>query len=251
MSYYIWFYSLLGVLIGSFLNLCIDRLPLRESIVEPQSHCPACQRKLTAFELIPIFSFLLLRGRCKDCGERIPLRTLLVEIGTGVIFFLIWNLYGTSWETLLVSAYSCLLIMIAGIDFEHQKIPNILIYPAIVLSLIMVPVLHLDNYWGYLGGGALGFGVLFFLAILAPGSMGMGDVKLIIFLGFVVGFPAIVIVLFLAFVLGGGIAGILLGLKKVGRKDPIAFGPFLALGGLITILYGPFIIDWWVRSVSG
>jgi leader peptidase (prepilin peptidase)/N-methyltransferase len=251
MSYYIWFYSLLGILIGSFLNICIDRLPLGGSLIKPSSHCPACQRRLTPVELIPIISFLALRGRCKDCGERIPIRMLLVEIGTGIIFFLIWVRFGYSWETLLVSFYSCLLIIISGIDMEHHKVLNILIYPAIVLSLIMIPVFHLGNFLNHLGGGTLGFGLLFLLAVLSPRSMGMGDVKLVVFLGLVVGFPAIVIVLFLSFVLGGLIAGILLGLKKVGRKDPIAFGPYLALGGFITMLYGPQIIDWWVRSVGG
>lgn len=251
MNYYIWFYSLLGVLIGSFLNICIDRLPQGGSVVEPPSHCPACQRRLTPLELIPVISYLFLKGRCKDCGERIPIRLLLVEIGTGLVFFLIWIRFGNSWETLLVSLYSCLLIIIAGIDLDHHKVLNILVFPAIILSLIMIPVFHLTNIWNHFAGAALGFGLLFLLAVLAPGSMGMGDVKLIVFLGLVVGFPAIVVVLFLSFVLGGLIAGILLGLKKVSRKDPIAFGPYLALGGFITMLYGAQIIDWWLRSVGG
>lgn len=251
MSYIIWFYSLLGIVIGSFLNVCIDRMPLNESILTPPSHCPKCQRRLTPLELIPVFSFLFLKGRCKDCGEKIPLRILIVEIVTGVFFFLIWHRFGLSWETLLVSIYSCLLIIIAGIDLEHHKVLNILIFPAIVLGLIMIPVLHLADFWSYLGGAGLGFGVLFLIALLAPGAMGMGDVKLVIFLGLAVGFPEIIIVLFMAFVLGGLVAGILLALKKLGPKDQIAFAPYLALGGLITLLYGTQLIDWWVRSLGG
>ncbi|HDD62641.1 MAG: prepilin peptidase [Chloroflexota bacterium] len=251
MNYIIWFYSLLGFLIGSFLNVCIDRLPLKESILTPPSHCPKCQRRLTPLELIPVFSFLFLRGRCKDCGEKIPPRILLVEVGTGIFFFLIWHRFGFSWNTLLISIYCCLLIIIAGIDLEHHKVLNILIFPAIVLVLIMIPILHSADFWSYLGGAGLGFGVLFLIALLAPGAMGMGDVKLVVFLGLAVGFPEIIIVLFLAFVLGGLVAGILLALKKLGPKDQVAFAPYLALGGLITLLYGTQLIDLWVRSLGG
>jgi leader peptidase (prepilin peptidase)/N-methyltransferase len=176
---------------------------------------------------------------------------LLVELGTGVLFFLIWNRFGISWETLLISVYTCLLIIIAGIDLEHHKVMNILVLPAIFLGLVMVPVLHGDNFWGFLGGAGLGFGVLFLIAVLAPGSMGMGDVKLIVFLGLAVGFPEIVINLFLAFVLGGLVSGVLLALKKLGPKDQIAFAPFLALGGFITMLYGTQLVNFWVRSLGG
>jgi len=251
MSYIIWFYSLLGILIGSFLNVCIDRMPLKESILTPPSHCPECQRRLTPLELIPIFSFLFLKGRCKDCGEKIPLRMLIVELSTGVFFFLIWHRFGLSWETLLVSTYCCLLIIIAGIDLEHHKVLNILVFPAIALGLIMIPVMHIADFWSYLGGAGLGFGVLFLIAILAPGSMGMGDVKMIIFLGLTVGFPEIIIVLFTAFILGGLVSGILLALKKLGPKDQVAFAPYLALGGFITMLYGKQLIEMWVRSLGG
>jgi len=251
MSYIIWFYSLLGILIGSFLNVCIDRLPLKESISTPPSHCPKCQRRLTPLELIPVFSFLFLKGRCKDCSEKIPLRILVVEVSTGVFFFLIWHRFGFSWETLLVSIYCCLLIIISGIDLEHHKVLNILVFPAIVLGLIMIPVMHLADFWSYLGGAGLGFGVLFLIAILAPGSMGMGDVKMIVFLGLAVGFPEIIIVLFIAFILGGLVSGILLALKKLGPKDQVAFAPYLALGGFITMLYGTQLIDMWVRSLGG
>jgi len=251
MNHYIWFYSLLGILIGSFLNLCIDRLPLGGSILTPPSHCPACQRQLTPLELIPVFSYLILKGRCKDCGDRIPICILLVELGTGILFFLIWHRFGISWETLLVSIYTCVLIIIAGIDLKYHKVLNIIVLPAIILGLIMVLVLHLDNIWSFLGGAGLGFAVLFLIAVIAPGSMGMGDVKLVVFLGLVVGFPEIVVNLFMAFILGGLVAGILLALKRIGPKDQIAFAPYLALSGFITLLYGTQLVNFWVRSLGG
>ena len=245
-----WVYSLFGVVIGSFLNVCVDRLPESRSIVSPPSHCPQCKRRLSILELIPVLSYIFLRGRCRSCGEKIPPRILAVELGTGIMFFLIWIRFGQSWDTVLISLFGSLLLVIGLIDLEHQKILNILIYHAIGFGLLLIPVTHLTTPWTFLAGGALGFAVLFLIAVLSPGAMGMGDVKLTIFLGIIVGYPEIVIVLFLAFVSGGLIAGILLAFKKIKRKDRIAFGPYLALAGLITMLYGDQILSWWLRSNS-
>jgi prepilin signal peptidase PulO-like enzyme (type II secretory pathway) len=245
------FYSLLGVSVGSFLNVLIDRLPEGKSFLSPPSHCESCGRRLAPLELIPVLSYLFLRGRCRTCQEKIALRSFLVEILTGLVFFLAWMQSGLSWETGLVTLYSCILILIAGIDLEHQKIPNQIIFPAIGLSLLMIPLFHIDSAWKMVLGGGVGFGVLFLIALAAPGAMGMGDVKLILFLGFILGFPLIVINLFLAFVSGGLIAGILLTLKKIGKKDAIAFGPYLALAGIFTLLYGTQILAWYLRRVGG
>jgi leader peptidase (prepilin peptidase) / N-methyltransferase len=114
----------------------------------------------------------------------------------------------------------------------------------------MIPIFHLESWWTYLAGAALGFGVLFLIAFFAPGAMGMGDVKLVIFLGLINGFPQIAITLFLAFVLGGLVSGLLLALKRLGRKDTVAFGPYLALGGWIVLLYGEQLLSWWIRMVG-
>ena len=245
-----WVYSLFGVVIGSFLNVCVDRLPESGSLVSPPSHCPQCKRRLTVLELIPIFSYIFLRGRCRSCGVKIPVRILAVELGTGLMFLLIWIRFGQSWDTVLVSIFGSLLLVIGLIDLEHQKILNILIYPAIGFGLLLIPLTHITTPWTFLAGGALGFAVLFLIAVLSPGAMGMGDVKLTIFLGIIIGYPEIVIVLFLAFITGGLIAGILLAFKKIKRKDTIAFGPYLALAGMITTLYGDQILGWWLRRIS-
>jgi leader peptidase (prepilin peptidase)/N-methyltransferase len=248
---YLIFYTLLGAAIGSFLNVVIDRLPANQSLVQPPSHCDHCQRRLSILELIPIFSYIFLKGRCRTCQEKISPRILMVEIGTSLLFFLIWWRYGQSWQTVLYSLYGCSLILMGGIDFESQTIPNLLVFPSIGLALVMIPVFHLNMPWMMLAGGLLGFGVLFLIAVLAPGAMGMGDVKLVIFLGLILGFPEIVLGLFLAFVIGGLIAGILLANKKIGKKDTIAFGPFLGLGGFFTLLYGTQILEWWIRRLGG
>ena len=244
------FVTLLGTAVGSFLNVVIDRLPTQKSIVTPSSHCDHCKKKLSLLELVPIISYLVLRGRCRNCSEKIPLRVLIVEFGTSTLFLLTWLRFGQSWVTALYCLYGSVLIVLGGIDLEYQKIPNILIYPAIGLGLIMIPLLHTDNIWMMLAGGLLGFGVLFLIAVFAPGAMGMGDVKLVLFLGFVLGFPEIVLALFLAFVSGGLLAGILLALKKIGKKDTIAFGPYLGLAGFVTLLYGSQILSWWLGRLS-
>lgn len=242
--------GIFGIVVGSFLNVCIDRLPVGKSIISPPSHCPGCQRELTPLELIPIISFIILQGKCRTCGEKIPLRSLLVEIGTGALFSLVWWSYGPGGSTVLYLVYTALLILIAVIDLEHKRILNILIYPAIILALASLPVLHAPDLFSYILGAGSGFLVLFLIAVISPGAMGMGDVKLVLFLGLITGFPEILLLLFTAFVIGGLTAGILLALGKVDRKDPIAFGPYLALAGMITLLYGETILSWWLRRVG-
>jgi len=175
---------------------------------------------------------------------------MLVEAGTGILFSLVWGRFGPGWPTVLYLVYTALLILIAVIDIEHKQILNLLIYPAIGLALAAVPVLHAANPISYILGAGAGFLVLFLIAVISPGAMGMGDVKLIIFLGLITGFPEILLLLFIAFVTGGLIAGTLLALGKVSRKDPIAFGPYLALAGMTTLLYGETIFSWWLRRVG-
>ena len=201
-------YALLGLAISSFLNVCIDRLPERGSIVSPPSHCPACGRRLAPFDLIPLLSYLLLRGRCRYCGAPIPRRVLLVEAMTGLLFVLLWYRYGFSLWLLLATMYTCFFIVIFFIDLEHHLVLNRVIYTAIVVALLAIPFTAFragpftpnHSVVGLLGGGALGFGLLFLIASIYPSGMGMGDVKLATFIGLVVGFPSVFVALLIAFV---------------------------------------------------
>ena len=242
-------YALLGLAISSFLNVCIDRLPERASIVSPPSHCPACGRRLAPFDLIPLVSYLLLRGRCRNCGAPIPRRVLLVEAMTGLLFVLLWYRYGSSLQLLLATLYTCFFIVIFFIDLEHHLVLNRVIYPAIIVALLAIPITPNHDVVKLVGGGAIGFGVLFLIAFIYPAGMGMGDVKLATFIGLVVGFPAVFAALLVSFVAGGLVGGglLLTGLK--GRKDPIPFAPFLVAGGMVAMLYGQQIIDWYVRCL--
>lgn len=238
-------FAVLGTILGSFLNVCIDRMPRDRSLIAGRSHCDACGQQLRILDLIPIISYLALRGKCRYCGAAIPLRVPLVESGAGALFFLIWLRYPANLEAFLIGGYSAILIIILFIDLEHHRILNKLSYPAIALALLASPFIPGRSALEMLTGGALGFGFLLILALLYPAGMGMGDVKLAAFIGLAVGHPGIVLALFLAFVLGGFLSGGLVLAKKMGRRDPIAFGPFLAAGAITTMLYGEPILNWW------
>lgn len=238
-----------GLLIGSFLNMCIDRLPRDESIIRGRSHCDACGHQLRALDLIPIVSYLLVRGRCHFCGVRISVRNLVVEIGTALLFGVIWLRYPGSWETALVAFYSSLLIVFLAIDLERGVILNKVSYPAIAVALLFALLIPERTALEMLAGGLIAFGVLLAFALIIPSGMGMGDVKLAAFIGLVVGYPYVWLALFLAFVIGGLIAGALVLAKVVARRDPIAFAPFLAAGAVVTMLFGEQILLWWSAGI--
>jgi leader peptidase (prepilin peptidase)/N-methyltransferase len=200
-------------------------------------------------DLIPIFSFLILQGRCRACGARIPKRVLLIEIGTGVLFGTIQLRFGTNLTALLVGVYSAILIVAMGIDLEHQKILNRLTYPAIIFGLVTGPLIGRAGLGGTLLGGALGLSTLALIGIAYPGGMGMGDAKLAGFIGLAVGFPQVIISLLVSFIAGGVIAGTLVATRRLQRDEPIAFGPFLSLGAITTLLYGPEILIFWQRGI--
>jgi leader peptidase (prepilin peptidase)/N-methyltransferase len=245
----VFLFTLLGMIIGSFLNVCIDRIPKGGSILSPPSYCDSCGHRLFFIDLIPILSYLIQKGRCRYCKASIPLRNPLLELGTGALFALIWLRYPSSINAILIASYSTFLITILAIDLEHHKVLNRLTYPAIVFALIAIPITPAHKYWELLLGGLIGFGVLFLIALVYPAGMGMGDVKLAAFIGLAVGYPGILMALFLSFVIGGLICGGLLSTRLIGRRDPIAFAPFLAVGAITTMLYGDQILRWWAGRI--
>ena len=228
----------LGFAIGSFLNVCIDRLPKEKSIIRPPSHCDACQHKLRPLDLVPLLSYLCLRGKCRYCGASISRRVPVVEGITGLIFLLLWNHYGLSIELPLAMLFACLFIVIVVIDIKHHLVLNRVIFPAIGLAFLIPILMDGHGIIPTLIGGAIGFGILMPLAFFFPGSMGMGDVKLATLIGLLVGFPQAFVAVLAGFVIGGIVAGILLVAKLKGRKDPVPLAPFLTAGLITTVLYG-------------
>ena len=247
-------FALLGGVIGSFLNVCIDRLPRDESIIFPPSHCEHCQHRLAAPDLVPVFSYLWLKGHCRYCQAPVPRRILWVELTSSIMFALLYWNYGLSTEMAVMAFYSCLFLVIFVVDLEHGLILNKVIYPgmaaALVISVVapqpwLTPLLSTGILSAAAGGG-LGFILLLLVAIISRGGMGFGDVKLAALMGLAIGFPLVMFSLVFGAILGGIIGAALLVSKKRSRRDAIPFGPFLALAAMITMLWGNSLLYWYV-----
>jgi len=233
---------LLGSIFGSFANVCIWRLPREESIVWPPSHCIHCQKPLKFWHLLPIISWLILRGKCGMCGGKIPVRYPLVELSTGVLFALIGWQWGLSVETLVYCLLSLALVISIGTDLSHQEIPDqVSLGAAAVLGLIALVTFN----WGSLLGGAILFSLLLLIAVASRGGMGGGDIKLGLAIGLALGWRLALVAAAAAFFTGGILAvGMLLRGKK-GKALP--FGPFLAAGAWIAMFLGDNLIACYIN----
>jgi len=246
-------FVLLGMVVASFLNVCCDRLPARESIIYPPSHCSACQHRLSAKDLIPVFSYLWLRGRCRYCHAPIPRRLLWVEIGTAVLFGFVYWRYGLSIELAIILFYICLFIVILVIDLEHRLILNKVVYPVMVVALLLSIFFSIffpqseivpEIKQAVIGSG-IGLVVFLLIVLISRGGMGWGDVKLAALIGLVTGY-LVIVALLMGMILGGLVAILLLGLKIKKRKEAIPFGPFLAVATIVTLLWGNDILNWYL-----
>ncbi|MEL3960663.1 prepilin peptidase [Lysinibacillus endophyticus] len=240
------FALLFGLIFGSFFNVVGLRVPKKESIVTPPSHCTSCQRRLTALDLIPVFSYIFLGGKCRSCGVKISPIYLLTELITGILFgFAVWQL-GITIETAVALFFISLLMIIVVSDITYMLIPDkILLFflPFLVLGRILSP---LDNWWDSLLGAVVGFGILLLIAVISKGGMGGGDIKLFFLIGLVLGTANTLITLFLASVIGMIVGIIVLKVRGQGRKTPVPFGPSIALAAIIVYFYGEDMLDWYM-----
>jgi leader peptidase (prepilin peptidase)/N-methyltransferase len=239
---------LLGLIVGSFLNVCIYRLPAKQSIVFPASSCPNCKEPIKAYDNIPLLSYFLLKGRCRYCGESISWQYPAVELATGLLFLGLAYKWGFDLKTLIYAILICALIIVSVIDIYYQIIPDKITLPGIGLGLLMAFLSLLTINWVHaLLGLSVGGGILYVAAFLSRGGMGGGDIKLAALIGVFLGWENMLLTIF-ASVLLGSLAGVTLMLfKGKGRKDKIPFGPFLALGALISIFWGKEIIAWYLH----
>lgn len=240
------FILILGLVIGSFLNVCIYRIPRDESIVFPPSRCPKCGRRLSALENMPLFSYMLQRGKCKGCQESISVRYPIVELLTGVSFVWLFSMLGPSALFTKYAVMMCILLAVSFIDLEHKIIPDeIVIFSigaGILLNLIARDVTFLSALTGFFSAS----GILLLMAVITKGAMGGGDIKLMAAMGVFIGNWPILLALFIGFMIGGFVSMILLIFKIKGRKDYIPFGPFLAAGVLISGLFFDEIVRWYL-----
>ena len=232
--------GVLGLAVGSFLNVVIHRLPRKESLSKPRSRCPGCGTQIAARDNIPVLSWLLLRGRCRHCGEPISARYPLVEALTAALCVAVVLAEGADRDVWLGLAFVLLLIPITFIDLDHRIIPNVLTGLGAVVALVLVAAFQTDDLVEHLIAAVAAGGFLLVAAIAYPAGMGMGDVKLAfvmgLFLGRAVG-PAMFVAL-----IAGSLVGIVV-VRRHGRKAGVPFGPFLALGGIVGLFAGDALVD--------
>ncbi|NKB82153.1 MAG: prepilin peptidase [Nitrospirales bacterium] len=243
-----------GLIIGSFLNVCIHRIPREQSIVWPRSACPLCATTLAWKDNIPLVSFFLLRGRCRQCRMPIAFRYPFVELSNGLGYVATLWTFGMTGSTVLYSLFLSILLTITWIDIGHYIIPDSLSLPGLSLGLMgaatVLPIEFLDAVFGVVLGG----GVLWIVVVLSPylfgkEGMGRGDIKLLAMIGAFLGWESVLMTLMLAAIVGSLIGmGLILG-KFMNRGQYMPFGPFLALGAVCSLFFHTQIIDWYLQIV--
>ncbi|MGG2107972.1 prepilin peptidase [Lysinibacillus pakistanensis] len=235
-----------GLVFGSFFNVVGLRVPIKESIVRPPSHCTNCQRQLTALDLVPVLSYVWLGGKCRSCGQKISWIYPLMELITGVLFaFAYWKL-GFTIEFFVAILLISLLVIIVVSDFAYMLIPDkVLLFflPLLFIGRVLSP---LTPWWDSLLGAVVGFGILYSIAVLSKGGMGGGDIKLFFLLGLVLGTINTLLTLFIAAVIGMVVGIIVLKARQQGRKTPIPFGPSIAIAAIVVYFYGDTLMNWYL-----
>lgn len=239
-------YFVIGLVVGSFLNVCIYRLPEGKSIVSPPSACGSCSHRLGVLDMIPVLSYILLRGKCRYCGMPYSSRYALVELLTGCLFALCGLYYLPGISLALVFVFVASLVVLTFVDFDHQ-----IILDEVLLLMLGCGAAYVffttGDYWDALYGMGFAGGLMLLIFVLSRGGMGAGDVKLCFVLGLWLGLKASIVCLMLSFIFGGVIGVFLLATGIKGRKDPIPFGPFLCIGAYISLLFSPYLIYYYWR----
>ncbi len=247
---------ILGSTIGSFLNVCIYRIPEKISIVKPRSRCGSCGRTLEAIDLIPIFSWIILRGKCRTCGAKISPRYAVVELITGLLFVWIYLIYGLVLTTPILWVLFALLIVVFFIDLDHMIIPNKVVITGMVLGLLVLgvqiyegyPLYMSDSAWSFVLGPLVPMFTMLALAMASmifyrAGGLGMGDVKVYLPIGMFLGWRLSLLSLWFAFLFGGLFGMVWIFILRRDKKANIPFGPFIVLGAMISALYGLQMIN--------
>lgn len=273
MSIVHWFYFVFGLVVGSFLNVCIYRIPRGESIVFPRSHCPGCGAAVRPYDNVPLLSYLLLRGRCRSCGERISLQYPVVELITGLLFYACAGRWELTLPTLVYSLFLALLVILVFVDYQHQILPNVVTIPGTIAGILLSPLqaegtyrdiltlkitsgLGLDGFEGmrpWLGsaiGAAIGGGVLLvvdqaYKLVRRRHGLGMGDVKMMAMVGAFLGSLPALLTIF-----AGSFAGSIIGLflvmfKGKNLQHKLAFGTFLGIGAAAVLFFGASFLGWY------
>ncbi|RDI44156.1 type 4 prepilin peptidase 1 [Falsibacillus pallidus] len=242
------FVFILGLILGSFFNVVGLRVPKKQSIIYPGSHCTSCQKTLNWYELIPVISYIALKGKCRNCSVKISIIYPLFELATGILFLLSFLHFGWQIETLIGWALISLIIIIFISDIHYMIIPDkVLLFflPVFILLRVFDP---LSPWWDSLLGAFIGFGTLLLIAIISKGAMGGGDIKLFFVLGYLLGLKAIILTFALASLIGAVFGISMMSMKRYGKRQPIPFGPFIGIGSILAFFYTQEIIDWYFNT---
>jgi leader peptidase (prepilin peptidase)/N-methyltransferase len=240
-------FAVLGAAIGSFLNVLIHRLPEESSIVSPASRCPRCGKAIRLYDNIPVISYILLRGRCRDCGEKIAFRYPLVELITAVFSLLLFWKYGLAFQWLVSFAFICALIVITFIDLDHQIIPDVISLPGIPIfflaAVFVMKLRFLDAFLGFLIGGGCLYVIAFVYELLTKREgMGGGDIKLLAMIGAFLGWQSLLFVLLFSSLLGAVVGIAVMLAKGQDMKYAVPFGPFLSAAAAAYIFFGDSVM---------
>ena len=259
--FYIYSYIFIfGLVIGCFLTVCISRIPEGQSIISPPSHCTNCGTRLRPLDLVPVFSYIFLRGRCRYCGNNVSAKYPMVELLTAVLFVVLFLKYSFTIDFFASAFISCILICVIFIDYQYKIIPNGLVITGIIGGIALViynvfqPVaIYGDgNIFNPLIGVLIGSGSLLLISIIGgiifktSDAMGMGDIKLLAPIGLFLGWKLTIVCLLSAIILAGIACIILMVLKKIDNKSTFAFGPFIAAGAFIALLFGWSILEFYL-----
>jgi leader peptidase (prepilin peptidase) / N-methyltransferase len=240
-----------GLCVGSFLNVCIHRLPLKESVVWPASRCPGCGHDLAWFDNIPVASYLVLRGRCRSCRAPISIRYPIVEALTAAIFLLHWMVFGPTPLLAVRLLFACAVIVLFAIDLDHQILPDVITLPGIVVGFICSVFLPPGPLMS-LAGIALGGGLLWAIAeawfrLRKVEAMGFGDVKMLAMVGAFLGVKLVVFTFVVSSMIGGLVGVLLIATRRADMATKVPFGTMLAVAALIASLYGEPLLTWYLR----
>ncbi len=232
-----------GLAIGSFLEVVIYRVPRKISIIKPGSYCPSCNGKIAFYDNIPLISYLILKGRCRNCKVRISYKTFIIEILTGLLFVLNYFFFGLSIQTIIGIIFCSVLIAVSFIDIDLRIIPNVIVIPFTIVGLALNIYLNPIKWWMPLAFSAGAFIFMLLINLIYPKGMGMGDVKLSLMVGaFLV--KGVIAGLFIGFLVGA-IFGIAVIIKKRKMRQTIPFGPFISIGSITALFWGDNILKWY------
>lgn len=247
--------TVLGLVIGSFLNVCIHRLPRKQSVVWPPSHCPKCRKRIRPSDNLPLIGYLRLKGRCRFCDTAIPFRYPLVEFVNGLAYgIIVWH-FGASWSAVWYSGLFSALLVVTFIDLDYQIIPDVITLPGIGMGLLGAVTVLPISLWNSIAGLLLGGGLLWGLAWISPylfgkEGMGGGDIKLLAMIGAFLGWKPVVLTMLIGATVGAVVGITLIAMHVMRRDEYLPFGPFLALGGAVSMFLHQELFGWYLNLLS-